>query len=260
LQLSSSHAYTKDLRLFQEGGGTIPCDAEALRRYIWAHRNKLAPATIYRRLMAIKFEHSAQGLPSPTAELATVLKSLHRGFVPDKKMLEGGELSTTSTRKRAVRSATPITRTILGRILDALPRNMKERRDRALVGLMFIGALRRGEACRINIEDLRFTPEALIVKLGDSRQISVPITGGDLCGATAVRELIQRAAWDIEGTTGPLFRRADRGGGLTDDRLDSSWCSVIVKQMVAAAGLDPAKFSGQSLRAGRCAEMARGAR
>jgi hypothetical protein len=107
---------------------------------------------------------------------------------------------------------------------------------------------------------LRFTPDALIVKLGESRQIAIPITGGDLCGASAVRELIQRAAWDIEGTTGPLFRRADRSGALTEDRLDSSWVSAIVKKMITAAGLDASKYSAQSLRAGRIAEMARGVR
>lgn len=260
LSNASTDAYAKDLRLFKEGGGAVPCDAQALRSYIWKQRNKVAPATLYRRMMAVRHAHLALGLPSPTVELTAVLKNLHRGFVPDKSVLDGVETPPTSTRRRAVRSAAPITRSILGRILESLPRNMKERRDRALVGLMFMGALRRAEAVRINIEDLRFTPDALIVQLGRSRQIAIPVTGGDLCGATLVRELVQRAAWDIEGTTGPLFRRADRSGALTEDRLDSSWVSVIVKQMVAAVGLEPSKHSAQSLRAGRMAEMARGAR
>lgn len=260
LSNSSTDAYAKDLRLFKEGGGTVPCDPRALRNYIWKYRNKVAPATLYRRMMAVRHAHLALGLPSPTVELTAVLKNLHRGFVPDKSVLDGVETPPTSTRRRAVRSAAPITRSILGRILESLPRNMKERRDRALVGLMFMGALRRGEAVRLNIEDLRFTPDALIVQLGTSRQIAIPVTGGGLCGATLVRELVQRAAWDIEGTTGPLFRRADRSGALSEDRLDSSWVSVIVKQMVAAAGLDASKYSGQSLRAGRMAEMARGVR
>jgi integrase len=257
LQNSSTNAYAKDLRLW---GGSIPCDAQSLLDYIWKNRNKVAPGTLYRRMMAVRHAHLAQGLPSPTADLTAVLKNLHRGFVPDKAMLEGVETPPTSTRKRAVRSAAPITRSILGRMLEPLPRNMLERRDRALIGLMFTGALRRAETVRINIEDLRFTPDALIVKLGETRQIAISITGGDLCGATAVRELIQRAAWDLEGTTGPLFRRADRSGALTEDRLDSSWVSVVVKKMVAAAGLDASKFSAHSLRAGRMAEMARGVR
>ncbi|OYQ41215.1 hypothetical protein CHU94_08945 [Rhodoferax sp. TH121] len=260
LSNASTDAYAKDLRLFKEGGGAVPCDAQALRAYIWKHRNKVAPNTLYRRMMAVRHAHLSLELPSPTAELTAVLKNLHRGFVPDKSVLDGVETPPISTRRRAVRSAAPITRSILGRILESLPRNMKERRDRALVGLMFMGALRRGEAVRLNIEDLRFTPDALIVQLGTSRQIAIPVTGGDLCGATLVRELVQRAAWDIEGTTGPLFRRADRSGALSEDRLDSSWVSVIVKQMVAAAGLDASKYSGQSLRAGRMAEMARGVR
>jgi integrase len=260
LQSSSTDAYSKDLRLFREGGGAVPCDAQALRNYIWKNRNKVAPGTLYRRMMAVRHAHLSQGLPSPTAELTAVLKNLHRGFIPDKAVLEGVETPPTSTRRRTVRSAAPITRAILGHMLEPLPRNMLERRDRALIGLMFMGALRRAEAVRINIEDLRFTPDALIVKLSESRQIAIPITGGDLCGATAVRELIQRAAWDLEGTTGPLFRRADRSGALTEERLENGWASVIVKKMVTAAGLDASKYSGQSLRAGRMAEMARGVR
>lgn len=260
LQASSANAYSKDLRLFCEGGGSVPCDAESLRAYIWKHRNKVAPSTLYRRLMAVRHAHISQGLPSPTNELTAVLKNLHRGFIPDRKVFDGIEPPSASVRRRAARSATPITRSILARMMEILPRNMLDRRDRALVSLMFVGALRRAEAIRINIEDLKFTPDALVVKLGETRQIAVPVTGGDLCGATAVRELIQRSAWDIEGTTGPLFRRADRGGSLTDARLDSSYVSVIVKKMVTSIGLEPSKFSGQSLRAGRVAEMARGAR
>ncbi len=260
LQGSSAEAYAKDLRLFKEGGGTVPCDAQSLRGYIWKFRNKVAPSTLYRRMMAVRHAHLALGVPSPTAELAALLKNLHRGFVPDKAVLEGVETPPTSTRRRTARSAAPITRTILARMLDPLPRNMLEHRDRALVGLMFMGALRRAEAVRINIEFLSFTPDALIIKLSETRQLAVPVTGGDLCGATLVRTLVQRAAWDIEGTTGPLFRRADRSGALTDERLDSSWVNAIVKKMVAVAGLDASKYSAQSLRAGRMAEMARGAR
>lgn len=256
LQTSSTAAYDKDLRLFIAGGGSIPCDASTLKKYIWKNRDK-APATLYRRAMAVRHAHLVRGLPSPTTELAALLKSLHRGFVPDKKMLETGELPTASTRRRSTRSATPITRSMLGQMLEPLPRNALDRRDRALVLLTWGAALRRAEVVAINIESLRFTTDALVVIVGQ-RQIALPMTNGPLCAGTAVRELVQRAAWDIEGATGPLFRRADRGGSLTDDRLDAAATSLIVKKLARAVGLDASRLSGQSLRAGRLAEIAKG--
>jgi integrase len=49
---------------------------------------------------------------------------------------------------------------------------------------------------------------------------------------------------------GPLFRPVDRLGRIATTRLSGEAISVIVKARVAAAGYDPARYSGHSLRAG----------
>jgi hypothetical protein len=49
---------------------------------------------------------------------------------------------------------------------------------------------------------------------------------------------------------GPLFRPVDRLGRIATGRLSGEAISVIVKARVAAAGYDPARYSGHSLRAG----------
>lgn len=258
LSKASMAAYAKDMRLFlADSCGQFPCDADVLRQYLFKHRT-LSPGTLHRRMQAIRHAHVSQGLPTPTADpkMVVVLRALHRGIAPDKKILDGIEPAEGARRKPPT-SAAAISRALLNRMVEPLPRNMAERRDIAVLLLLFHGALRRAEAVAINIEDLTFMPDALLIRLGE-RQIAVPRTGGDLCAGRACLELIQRAAWDIEGATGPLFRRAERGGALSADRLDPGAVSLIIKRMVAATGADPARYSGESPRLGRTSEMARG--
>jgi integrase len=257
LSRASVEAYAKDMRIFREGGGQFPTSVDALKQYLFKHRT-LSPSTLHRRCQAIRHTHQSQGLPSPTADpsMVPVMRALHRGIVLDKKILEGAEPEAGARRKTPT-SAAAISRALLTRCIEILPRNMAERRDIALLLLLFHGALRRTEAVALNIEDLKFTSDALLVKLGE-RQIAIARTGGELCAARACLELIQRAAWDIEGATGPLFRRAERGGALSEDRLDPGAVSLIIKRMVAATGTDPKRYSGESPRLGRMAEAMRG--
>ena len=257
LSRATIEAYRKDMRIFREGGGQFPTSVENLKRYLFKHR-QLAPQTLHRRCQAIRHAHLSQGLPSPTADpsMVPVMRALHRGVVLDKKILEGAE-PEPGARRKGPTSAEAISRALLTRCIEILPRNMAERRDIALLLLMFHGALRRAEAVALNIEDLRFSQDSVQVKVG-KRQIAIPRTGGNLCAVRACLELIERAAWDIEGTTGPLFRRAERGGALSGDRLDPGAVSLIIKRMVAATGSDPARYSGESPRLGRMAEVMRG--
>lgn len=50
-------------------------------------------------------------------------------------------------------------------------------------------------------------------------------------------------------TSGPIFRRVDRHGNILGP-MTSQTVALVVKRAAAAAGLDPAKYSGHSLRAG----------
>ena len=51
-------------------------------------------------------------------------------------------------------------------------------------------------------------------------------------------------------TAGPLFRAVDRHGHVGPARLSDRAVALVVKRAARAAGLDPARFSGHSLRAG----------
>ena len=282
LSPSSTEAYQKDARLFVKSGGVVPCDALALQQYIWAMRNKLAPATLYRRCMAVRHAHYAIGQRSPTDDplLRPLLRALQLGYVPDKKIIHTGLSSgaETSAKSRKPRPSLPITRRLLGQMLQPLPRNAIDRRDRALLLLGFAAALKRGALVAINVGDLRFTADALIVQIREAgqervsevpllganvgvrveRQIAIPITGGDLCAASAIRDYLLKSALDTDPPEAPLFRACDRGGDPTRNRLDAAVLSLIVKKWVSAAGVDAKLYSAQSLVTGRRSEFAKG--
>jgi hypothetical protein len=49
---------------------------------------------------------------------------------------------------------------------------------------------------------------------------------------------------------GPIFRAIDRHGNVSDARLTDQSVALVVKRCARAAGLDPEKCSGHSLRSG----------
>ena len=261
LQESSERAYAKDMRQFFEiFKGSVPCDPRTVERYIASLRNRAAPTTIYRRTMALRNEHIRLGHPSPTdaPELRPLLRQLQKGILPPKK----GAAAQVPKRKEP-RQAKPVTRGLLAKMLDAMGTNSLDRRDRCLLLLGFAAALSRSALVSLDVSDLAFTNDVMILNLRDigeegkaKRSITVPITCGELCAATATRAWVEHAALDIEG--GPLFCSFDRAGDPTRHRLHSAWVAVVVKQRLAAVGIDASHFSGLSLRRGRLMEIARG--
>jgi integrase len=252
-QDSTVAAYAKDVRLYAQGGGTIPCDAHALLQYVRKMRLKVAPSTLHRRLMAVRAAHLDRGVPSPTDDptIRALIRSLQLGCVP---CAQSTISSAGVTKRSGPKASLPITRRLLGQMLDYVHRSMRDRRDRALLTLGFVAALKRNELVAIDVGDLDFTPDAMMVRL-KARRVAVPVTGGELCAATAVRTWIEHAALDPGNV---LFCRFDRGGDPTTDRLDSAWVSVVVKQRLKAAGIDPKRYSAQSLITGRRSEAAKG--
>jgi hypothetical protein len=51
-------------------------------------------------------------------------------------------------------------------------------------------------------------------------------------------------------TEGPVFRGVNRHGDVQPGRLSGYAVALVVKRYAAAAGLDPARYAGHSLRAG----------
>lgn len=249
---STVAAYAKDLRLFERAGGTVPCDAEALRRYLCAIRYRVAPTTLYRRAMAVRYAHLQRGLPPPTTDLMLrrTLHELRLGIRSDQQRStrigqSGSALVSAPTQ--------PMSRSLLTRVLAPMQRSNLDRRDRAMLLLGFVAALSRSQLVAIDMRDVAFTADAMVIRMASRRRhVVVVMTGDDFCAVTAIRQWIKHGGADT--STAPLFCRCDRGGDPTPHRLDSAYVSVVLKARVKAAGLDPAPFSAHSLRRGRLLE------
>ena len=113
-------------------------------------------------------------------------------------------------------------------------------------------AIRRFGLLASDVADVEEVPEGLRVTIrrGKTDQeghgATIAIVRGDVaCPVMAIRAWLSAA----EIAEGPIFRPIRRGGHVQSARLTDRTVANIVKQNAERAGLDPALFSGHSLRA-----------
>ncbi len=112
----------------------------------------------------------------------------------------------------------------------------------------------KGSSCGIDCGAIERVQQGLVVTLrpsktdqdGVGREIGIPLGRSKWCPVTAFEVWLEAA--EIEA--GPVFRPVDRHGRIASERLSGETVSLIVKERIVAAGIDPAGFSGHSLRAG----------
>ncbi len=195
--------------------------------------------TIGRVLTAISQEHKARGLPSPRS--ATIVQQVLKGI--------RRQLGTATTQKSPV----------LVRDLRVMVRSVRSGligvRDTALLLLGFAGAFRRGELVSLDVADLAFGPSGLEVTLrrsktdqeGAGRKVGIPYgSAPETCPVRSLRAWLDSA----QVVEGPVFREVPRFGAVGSQRLSGLAVARVVKRAARAVGLDAARFSGHSLRAG----------
>jgi integrase len=155
-------------------------------------------------------------------------------------------IGTAPVRKK------PATADRIRLMTKAADKSMKGIRDRAILLLGFAGAFRRSELVALDLADLEFCPNGLLVTIRKSKTdqdgegAKIPIIGGsEFCPIGAVRAWINKA--DIR--SGPLYRSV-RKGGKVGKCLSGRAVAEIVKTRAAAVELNSRDFSGHSLRAG----------
>lgn len=203
--------------------------------------------TIARRVAAIAYAHKLKGADSPTTVEAVrqVLRGIRRriGVKPVQKA--------------------PATARAIGAMVANIPDGgITGIRDRAILLLGFAAALRRSEIVGLKVNDLEFSPDGVLVHIRKSKTdqegqgtiIAVP-RGGKLQPVEAIEAwLAHKNRVEIPDNAirqnGPLFVSIDRHGNVNPNALSDKSIADIVKHRAAAAGLDPAIFSGHSLRAG----------
>ncbi|OYD03924.1 site-specific integrase [Rhizobium sp. N4311] len=244
LSQNTMRAYRSDWEDFrcwtaERGKSSLPALPATVANYAssLASAGKKVP-TIARKLAAIRFFHRGAGEENPTdnAGVAAILKGIRR---------------TVGT---APRQKAPATVDVIHALMARIePETLQGRRDRALLLLGFAGAFRRSELVAITIEDLTFSAHGVDVFLPKSKtdqeakgQSVAVLNGKALRPADRLKEWLAAAGI----TSGPVFRRINRGDHLTDEPLTAQSVALIVKKYADAAGLDVERLSGHSLRAG----------
>ena len=230
-------AYRADLKHFFAWGGSIPARAERVARYIAHYASTLSLSTLSRRLVAIGRAHVDRGFNSPTNSPLV------------RAMLQGVRRSSD----RAIRQVAPLQKSDLLKMVRGLT-DVRGMRDSALLLLGFAGAFRRSELVSLDVDDVRFSDEGMLVRLrrsktdqaGQGRVIAIPRVRGRCCPTQMLQDWLRASAI----SDGAIFRQINRYGQVLPKRLSASSVALIIKQRAQAAGLDPTRLSGHSLRAG----------
>lgn len=237
LSKNTKKAYQQDIKHFLQWGGKIPATPESVASYLARCAPHLAVATLSRRVVAIGRAHTALQLDSPTK--SELVKATLQGI----RRVNGS----------AQRHVLPALKTDIQLMVKGL-RGIKGVRDKALLLTGFAGAFRRSELVSLQVEDLQFVSEGVIIRLrrgktdqmGRGRDIAIPYVRGRTCPVKAIKEwLIQSGV-----KSGSLFRRVSRYGSVMNQGLSAQSVALIVKARALAAGLNSEQFSGHSLRAG----------
>ena len=128
-------------------------------------------------------------------------------------------------------------------------------RDRAVLLVGFSGAFRRSELVSLDVADIQFTDDGLVVSLrrsktdqeGEGRKVGIPhASKPQTCPVRALKAWMEAAGI----SEGALFRSVNRHEKVAANRLSGRAVALIVKRAAELLGLDASAFAGHSLRAG----------
>ncbi|WP_254451688.1 tyrosine-type recombinase/integrase [Duganella vulcania] len=238
---NTRRTYRSAIRHFLAWGGLLPCDQDAIVRYLLTYAPTLNPRTLALRLTALSQWHLHQGFPDPAS-------------TPNvRKTLVGIERTHGTPRRKAkalpVEDLTVIVAHLAG--LDTLA----ARRDNALLQVGYFGGFRRSELVGLDVDDLAWEPEGVVATLARSKTDqdgqgivkAIPYGDGLCCPATALRTWLDVA--NIEA--GPLFRSVTRWDEVGSDALNSASVNAILERRARDAGLGYVpQLSSHSLRRG----------
>lgn len=235
---NTERAYQSDIRQFLEWGGSLPASTAVICAYIGHFAGVHSIATILRRIATLSKAHEAAGLPNPCR--AEIVKATLRGL--------------KRKHSSAQRQAKPLLRDDLFLMLDRMDDSLRDRRDRALLLIGFAGGFRRSELVALDSADMEITRQGLIITIrrsktdqeGHGRRIGIPQGRTRHCPVAAFQAWLEAAQIDA----GPIFRPITRHGHVAQSALTGDAVSLLIRERVAAAGIDPEGYSGHSLRSG----------
>ncbi|WP_213881356.1 site-specific integrase [Pseudomonas sp. dw_358] len=232
-------------------GGFLPATADSIARYLADHAEQHSINTLKQRLAALAQWHITQGFADPTK--APVVRQVLKGI--------------RSLHPTQEKQAAPLLITQLQTCVDHLERQaavasarhdltglMRARRDLALLLIGFWRGFRADELARLRIEHVQ-------VEAGTGMTLYLPHSKGDrqhmgtqyrvpalkrLCPVQAYQQWLS-----VSGLVrGPLLRKLDRWGHLSDSGLHSNSLAPLLRRLFEDAGLPAQGWSSHSLRRG----------
>jgi integrase len=247
-------AYAADWRRFRlwcqtRDAVALPADPTLVAVYLAALAARgLAPPSVARALAAIAHAHHRAGQPAPRraeggAVIDDVLAGIRRARAADPDRKDAADADVVMR----------LLWSIEGGSLVAV-------RDRALIAFGMALAARRSELVALDMADLAWEANGARVtirrsktdQVGEGQVVAVP-------EGRRVTPLVHLRAWLAAAgiTEGPVFRPLWKGNRVRDTRLSDHAVARILQARALAAGLDPARFAGHSLRAGFVTAAAR---
>ena len=245
---STQRAYRADWEAFDawcvaHRQSSLPAEPGVVAAYLAERARTVRPGTLRRSLAAIAKAHKLAGKPSPTTvePVPSTIKGIER------------------THGAPVAGKSPATFDAVERLVGTFPADTLEGlRNRALLLIGFAGAFRRSELVAINVSDLAWSRDGVVITVtrsktdqrGEGLTKPIPFVSGRMCAATALR------AWlTVSGILeGPIFRGLHRNGTTRPAALTPQTVALVIKAACVRAGLDPELYSGHSLRAGHVTE------
>lgn len=220
---------------------SLPASPETIANYISDIADFLKANTISHHLTAISENHIASGYGNPNPAKNPMVVSLMSAIRREKGTYQQPKM--------------PVTLNILSALVEHCKDDLQGLRDKAILLLGFAGAFRRSELVGIQIEDLTFSDEGLMVLLpkskadqeGHGESIAIPYSSNEsICPVKATLAWLQAS----HISQGALFRGITRFGVIKQSQLSDKTVARVIKKYAELVGFDPSQFSGHSLRRG----------
>lgn len=233
------------------GADCLPAEPDTIANYLADRAGRLQPATLSRRL--------------------TTITSLH-------EQLEPGERPARNPAKSAIvrqtlagirrtygvrqRCKAPLMYGDLKRLCHGGAfHGLRGKRDKALLLLGFAAALRRSELVSVQVKDLGFSTDGLMLfiprsksdQIGQGELLPVPYFGdSSACPVRAVQDWLRLT--NIQ--QGAVFRSVNDKCELGQKAMNPASVADIVKKYAEWLGLPPGRYAGHSLRRGMATDAA----
>lgn len=227
-------AYTSSVRKFMRWlglreGDNLPAPFATLRAYA-AHQadHKLRTNSIGREISGLKDFYDKSGYDVSGVVVCEIMKGVRGRAGADACPKE------PLTRKNIIcmlKASDQTSRSIVGGI-----------RNKALYAMAWAGALQAHEVRELQFEDVEKVSDGYRILIGNQEAVTI----SERTFVSAIRGWVTSRG----RSPGPFFLHINRGGRIISRGLSDDGYRRAIKKGVAAIGLDPSKYSGESMRSG----------